>query len=254
MLAANSSEKTFSRWLSHRSQLIGACSLTRLADLSGVNLSTLEAIAERGSLDGADRSARAWLARALKVPLKEMESFAEGAAPPIPDWRMVDLDRPGGGASARVQFPDADSCPRPITAPAGRGIPIVGRVICSDRIIWDDSNPPESRRMRISYRGLTDLFALSVEDDLAPDAGNGESLIFRNVLPAHLSRGDCVLFTFSDGTTSGQSRLGWLTAGQDGAAMLMPFGSAGADPIALRLETLVRAARLFARVGQDRAV
>lgn len=248
-----SSPNAFSRWIDHRAALLGLQTAAELANRSGIQPATLDAIVRRSSLRGVDRSTRAWLARALKVPLREMELFAAGKTPAIPDCRIVDLDRPGGVAAARANPPDNRNCPRSIPAPAGRGVPIVGRIVSSERIMWFDAQIPESRsHLSITYPGLTDLFALSVAENLAPDAAEGQCLIFRNEPPPHLSPGDIVLLTFTDGTPAGHSRLGRLSATRDGAAALVPFGCVDAMPVPLPLESIVRAARLLDRISRWR--
>lgn len=238
----------FSDWIDHRASLFGLRTVKELADRSGINPATLNTIAQSGSLRGVDRSTRAWLARALKVPLREMESFEAGKTPAIPDLRIVDLDRPGGAVAARTNRSERNERPKPVPAPTGRGVPIVGSIISSDQINWFAPQRPESQpRLRIAYPGLTDLFALSVAENLAPEGPEGQCLIFRNEPPPHLSPGDTVLFTFADGAPAGQSRIGQLSTTPDGAAALVPFGCPNAMPIPLLLESIVRAARLLDR-------
>ncbi len=235
----------FSDWIDHRAQLLRLHSRSQLADRSGISLATLNAITRTGSLRGIDRSTRAWLARALKVPLREMECFAAGKGPAISDLRRVDFDHPGGASTISSEH---DEGPAPIPARCGRGIPIVGHILSSDQINWFASGRPESqRRLPIVYPGLTDVFALSEEENLSSDAPKGECLIFRNEPPPDLSPGDTVLLTFTDGTPSGQSRIGQLSATSDGAAALVPFGRPNSIPMPLPLESIVRAARLLGR-------
>jgi len=240
------SASIFSQWLARRAGLLGLGAFSDLCDASGISPLTLRRVAESGLLDEIDRSARAWLARALKVPLRELESFAAGAGPSIPDSRVVDLDRPP--AASRPELAVADLArPSPVPAPPGRGVPIVARLSPGGDIQWlDAAAPRDTPRIPVRCPGVPDAFALAVEQDSPPDLVPETFLIFRNLPASQLAPGDIALITFSDGAPAGQSVLGRLAATSDGAAAIAAFAADAVKPVLLHLETIVRAARLIA--------
>ncbi len=234
----------FSSWLTARAQRVGLGSITDVCDASGIAVPTLHAIVAAGSLAGTDRSTRAWLARALKVPLREMEAFAAGRAPCIPDARVVDLDRRGGSKSSDPPT----GAPAPVRAPAGRGVPVVGSVDENGDVDWLSAPSSSERTIRlpIRYPGMPDLFALQTAHALRDLCPRGACLIFLDTVPSQLQHGQIALCTLADGTDTGRTRLGRLTALPNGTAGLIPPAPLGTAPIRISTETLVRAARLIA--------
>ena len=232
-------DRTFSKWITRRAAMLGLHTLSDLSEASGIALPTLASISQTGTIDQIDRSARAWLARALKVPLREMESFAAGTGPAIADDRILDLDRPPA-ASRRTDL----ICPSPALAPVGRGVAIVARFRAGAEFQWFDTSRLQNR-LPVHFPGFPDAFAVAVEAPLAPGLPPGDFLIFRNLPPAHLREGDVALYTFCDGTLAGQTLLGRLTTTSHAAPALSDF-SGRASPIPLPLETVVRTARLIA--------
>ncbi|HWE93725.1 MAG TPA: hypothetical protein VG269_07090 [Tepidisphaeraceae bacterium] len=183
-----------SHWVLHRARALGMPTAGALADESGIALETVEAMLEAGSLNRVGRSARGYLARALKVSLRDLESLDAGSAQWIPDARRVDLDRlsPAVARSLPVAIPQAIACA------AGRGMPVFGRITEGGAVEHcDDWTPLDGRRLRVRYPGIPDAFALELAVDVLPHYA-GASLAFQVIAPAGLQPGELALLTRGD--------------------------------------------------------
>ena len=145
-------------------------------------------------LAGASRSARAYLARALKVSVRELEALAAGRIQWINDERRVDFDR----LCATKKRPSHDKIPTAKSCDATKGIPILGRVLESGTVEhFDYWTPEEGRRVPVRYPGLPDVFSLELTCDVPPFM-KGQCLVFQPILPGEIRDGELMLVTLSD--------------------------------------------------------
>ncbi|MDB5331605.1 MAG: hypothetical protein JWP03_2756 [Phycisphaerales bacterium] len=185
---------SMSKWVLHRARALGMPTAGALADESGIALQTVEALLEAGTLARVGRSARGYLARALKVSLRDLESLDAGSAQWIPDARRVDLDR----LSPAVARPRLAPAPQAAPCAAGRGIPVYGRIMERGAVEhFDDWTPLDGRRLRVRYPGIPDAFALELAADVPPHH-SGTSLAFQILAPAELQPGELALLTRGD--------------------------------------------------------
>jgi hypothetical protein len=223
-------------WLEHRRKLLGIESWSALAAQAGLRSDVIEELVCRGSLKGLGRGGRAWLARALKVALQDLEALAAGKI----SWieRTVDLDRPSGCGGAviaqRVEFPVLR------TVASESGIPVVGHILDDGNVEWLD--PSTCGRLPVRVDAQPRAYSLKCK---AP-AGE-EHLIFEPVMGAALGAGMQVVMTLADGTPAGESLFGQLQEADEAAAELIcrsPLGSLRK----IQLCNIVRTGRLIARV------
>ncbi|MDB5294008.1 MAG: hypothetical protein JWL69_5249 [Phycisphaerales bacterium] len=183
-----------SEWVLHRAKVLGMTNVEALADESGIALETVQTMLEADSLRCVSRSARAYLARALKVSVRDLESLDTGGANWIADNHQVDLDRHAPSATRSR----TTKTPIPVSCPTGRGVPIVGRVI-SGGVVEHIDDPPaaDGRRLDVRYPGLPDVFALELVVDVPPYS-SGRFLAFQVIAPADVCAGELALLTRCD--------------------------------------------------------
>lgn len=173
---------TLRQWLIHRSALLGLNWPEGVAEAAGISPDALRAVGEHQTLSGIARSARGYLARALKVSVRDLESLAAGRVGWIDDARQVDRDRTSPGVA--IEIPCALAV----------GVPIVGRIISDGRVEQDDRPPQDQRRLPIRYKGAPDAFALELMQDLG-DFRGGTLLIFQPAPPGELREGELALLS-----------------------------------------------------------
>src|SRR4051794_29366804 len=111
-------------WLRHRQDLLGMASAEDLAEAAAISPGTITTILQTGTLRHVGRSARSWLARALKVTVRDLEALASGRIDWIDDSRMVDFDRLAPAPLRIARESIADNL-HPIPCRPEVGIPIV---------------------------------------------------------------------------------------------------------------------------------
>ncbi len=224
-----------SEWLRHRQLMLGLRSQEDLAEAAAISADQLERIFQTGTLRHTGRSARAWLARALKVTVRDLELLSFGGIEWIDDSHIVDFERlvPAPLRICRDTLTDEPSA---IPCPVAHGVPIVGRILYGGTAeFYGDPSAIELDRLPLRYRAMPDAFALHMVERDEPYAITGV-LIFNALPPGQIGQNQIALITRDDTADSivGQvaknsaSRLCLLT--QDGREISMP------------LEAVVRAA------------
>ncbi|MDB5303491.1 MAG: hypothetical protein JWM97_1040 [Phycisphaerales bacterium] len=228
-----------SQWVLHRAKVLGMPTAGALADESGIAIETVHAMLEADSLQHIGRSARAYLARALKVSVRDLESLDAGGAKWIAVTHHVDLDRhaPKTARSRSAAMPAAVPCP------AGRGVPILGRVMKGGAVEhFDDWTPLDGRRLRVRYAGVPDCFALELKTN-APPHQKGTFLAFQIIAPADLQAGDLALLTRSD--ASAETRLCRIEQIEASTLRLLPPANTQSTLPPVALCDILRAARII---------
>lgn len=178
-------------WMNRRANLLGLSWPDGVADACGLAPGALRIIGVSPGLRGVSRSARGYVARALKVSLRDLESLAAGGIDWIPDNRIVDYERLAMSASK----PPPIGQPAPHSCPLHLGVPILG-VISAGGIArqWTDASAEDVPRLPCRYLGFPDAFALSLCADF-PGDGPEANLVFIAIPPGELIDGETALVT-----------------------------------------------------------
>ncbi|HWE03510.1 MAG TPA: hypothetical protein VG326_13985 [Tepidisphaeraceae bacterium] len=226
----------WSDWLSHRAALLSLSWPQGVADASGVSAAMLMMIRETQTLRGLGRSARGYLARSLKVSLRELEALAAGEIDWIADDRVLDIDRVSPHSIRPIDLGRALA----VASSARQGVPILGRILETGMIehfeAWATEDGP---RIAIRYPGVPDAFALELAGDLRPYV-RGECLVFQTVPPGELADGEPALLT-ADETELRIVR-------RDGMSMhISPVHGAGQASRVIAMADILRAAQIIDR-------
>jgi hypothetical protein len=224
-----------SDWLRHRAGLLSLSWPQGVSEISGVPVAALNLIQRRQTLRGLGRSARGYLARALKVSVRELEAIGAGRIDWIADNRVLDLDRLTPNSA------------RPIDRAAGAavasslhcGVPILGRILETGLVEhFDGWTPEDGRRIAVRYPGVPDAFALELEIDLPPYVAGG-CLVFQTIPPGEVADGEFALLT-SDET---ELRVAY----RDGSMSLrtQPIAATGRRLRVIAMCDILRAARVI---------
>jgi len=227
---------TLDVWIVHRSAVLGLSWPKDVADLCGVEPAALAPLAA-GDLRRVGRSARGYLARALKVSVRDIEALAAGRIAWIDDARRVEADwlRPA------MPRPPARGAARPCKP--SHGIPILGRILGTGRVEHDETwTPEDGRRLAFRYSGVADPFALQLQASLPPHQA-GSILVFQTVLPGQLRAGDLSLITCGERET--ETELGIVYDRAADALWRRTVGVMGGDPKRVQLADILRSARVI---------
>jgi SOS-response transcriptional repressor LexA len=179
--------KSFVVWLDRRSRLVGIRTQVDLAEASGISGRTINRIYAESKLGECNRSTRIWLARTLKVSLRDLEAIDEGRIKDIPDDRIVEWDHSAGVAGG---VSDARG-KRPVAVEEG-GVPVLGRVAAGGMVeSVEDFDEELGRRLPISFPGTSRVFALEIDgDSMEPEYRRGAFIVVQDWDPARLEDGD----------------------------------------------------------------
>lgn len=226
------------QWIIHRAGLIGLAWPDGVADACGLPPTTLVSIRSTGRLAGVGRSARGYLARALKVSVRQLEALAEGKIAWIDDAHSVDLDR----FSPYALLPAKPVPPIALPCRHGLGVPILGKIlehgIVESSTAW---SPEDGARLPVRYRGAADAFAfeLAVETAMYPA---GAVLAFRLIAPGELAENELALITLTP--SAAECRLHRVRWHSPQSIQLLPDRERGESAI-VSLGDVIRAARLI---------
>ncbi|HZL34697.1 MAG TPA: hypothetical protein VFC78_05255 [Tepidisphaeraceae bacterium] len=227
----------FSHWLLHRSGLLGIPWPAGVADAAGLPVAALQAMADAGSLAHTSRSARGYLARAMKVSVRELEALADGRTQWIADERILDIDR----LSPTCLRPDLGAALVPTPCAIHRGMPILGRVAPTGIVEHFDAwTPEDGPRLPVRYPGLPDAFAVELAGDVPPYSA-GMCLAFQLVPPGELADQELALLTRSD---AGETQLCRVCREEPMQLRLQGCGASQRDLI-VAMADIVRAARIL---------
>lgn len=226
----------FLAWLEHRRKLLGIESWSALGEHAGLRSDVIEELVSNESLKGLGRGGRAWLARALKVALQDLEALAAGKI----GWieRIVDLDRPPGCGGALLL--QRVTSPALRAAPADSGISVVGRILDDGKVEWLDSS--QCGRLVVRIEGEPHAYSLKHHGPVGD-----EHLIFAPLMGAALRAGMQVVMTLADGTPSGESLFAQLQQADEAEVKLICPGPQG-KPRKIQLCNIARTGRLILRV------
>lgn len=229
---------SLSAWLAHRETLLGLKSHDDLAEAACIPRRSLDAMIERGMHSRIGRSARAYLARALEVTVRDLEDLAAGKIDWISDSRRVDWKRvtPDCLRIARAQTPlDVTTA---VACAIDRGIPIVGRISANGTAEFLHDPSQDIPRLPLRIAGAPDAFALTVTAALA-GVPAGAAILFKGLPPGELRHGELALVTIADGDE--RSLFCHVEHDKDlRLRLISPMGEPG--PM-VPMESIVRAAR-----------
>jgi hypothetical protein len=182
-------------WMKHRSALLGLAWPGGVAKASGVSHGSLDRLASDGNIAAISRSTLGYVARTMKVSVRELERFAAGRISWIDDARIFDLDRLSAASSPSPRV----TIPPPLTCPVNRGTPILGRIL-SPAVIepFDFLIIEDVMRIPIRYPGLPDVFAMEWRR-AAEGADQSGVLVFLPLPPGEILIDDQVLLTHGCG-------------------------------------------------------
>ncbi len=178
---------TFPLWICHRARVVGLSWPDGVADAAGLPASQLTALGTTGNIATLSRSARGYLARALRISVRELEALADGRLGWIDDARVFHVDRYSGdinrGAASAISYPSSS------------GVPILGRILEDGHVEHNENwTPQEGRRLSVRYRDMPDAFALELLCD-TPVCPAGGILVFQPVVPGELCDADLAVIT-----------------------------------------------------------
>jgi SOS-response transcriptional repressor LexA len=230
-------------WLLHRMELVGIRSQTELADISGVSSRTINRIFTSGSLTDTERSTRVWLARTLKVSLRDLDQIADGKVETIADSRIVEWDHCGSGRIDRVAD-RTDFTPVPAD---GDGIPIMGRVMAGGLVeSFEDWDEETGLRLPLRLPGAEGVYALEIAgDSMMPAYQPGEYIILRNIPPSELRDGEDAMIQLN-GDGDGKSAFKRVYLVGDGKLKLVSLNQRY-DPVDVRADAVARVGRLLGK-------
>jgi hypothetical protein len=186
----NSALSTLQDWITHRARIVGLAWPEGVADASGVSSFLLTSIGATGNLRRLGRGARGYIARALRVSVRELEALAEGKIDWIDDRKLVDVNRLSPGVTITAP---ATVIATPI--PSSRGVPVLGRILPNGHVEnFDNWTPEDGRRLAVRYTGVPDAFALELTCD-APPYRAGAALVFQTIAPGELRDDEFALIT-----------------------------------------------------------
>ena len=178
----------FLTWIEHRMELLGIRNQPELAEISGISARTISRLYETGTITEANRSTRLWLARTLKVSVRELEALDHGKIAGIPDDRIVEWDHRAIGAES----PDAS---RVSPVADMDGVPVIGRVAAGGMVeSYSDHDGDTSKRLPLKFPGTSNVYALEIDgDSMTPEYRRGEFVILQDVDPATIRDGEDVM-------------------------------------------------------------
>jgi hypothetical protein len=182
-------------WMIHRAKTVKLVWPHGVADAAGIEPATLALVEAIGNLRHVGRSARSYLARALKVSVRELESLDAGRIDWIGDERIVDFDLLSINASKQ----SASDAPIALPCPKHRGVPILGRILATGIVEhFDDWTPEDGPRLAVRYAGVPDAFALQIAADFPPFAVD-TCLVFQVIPQGQLMDDQLALLTHGHG-------------------------------------------------------
>ena len=228
-------------WLDHRMEVVGIERLKDLAEYSGVSLQTLRDGCAWGSLDMLSRSERRWLAAALRVCVRRLEQFNDGAIDWIEDSYMYDASE--HGRPLPKQEEDDPTCWAPLAPkPQDCGTPLIGRIRPSGKAEPDEDWHEEwGRRIPKRFGSGRGAYALELE-------GSNQSIVFCSVPAWELREGEAAVYCWN----------GWEAEGWYGRVSLQPSRARVVTPDGQRHDldvlTVVRIGKLIGRWPPPRDV
>jgi hypothetical protein len=230
-------------WLSHRARIVGLSWPDGVAAASDVAPETLHSIESTGTLRPLGRSTRAYVARTLRVSVRELEALAAGRIQWIADERVVDLDR----LSPNAVRPLRPRAPKPFACQLSHGVPILGRVLGTGRVEHEDEwTAEDGRRLPVRYTGVPDAFALELTADTLPHCA-GTCLAFQVLPPGELCDGELALIT--RGPPEAESALYRVGRVEPLSLRLRPAMVGIDQSLLVPLEQILRAARVIGSHG-----
>jgi SOS-response transcriptional repressor LexA len=205
-------------WLLHRMELVGIRSQTELAEVSGVSLRTVNRIFSERSFAGIERSTRLWLARTLKVSVKDLDRLERGEIDTIADDRIIEWEHAAQGRTNRGD---------PNLIPVGdqeNGIPIMGRVAAGGMVeSYEDWDADNGKRLPIKFAGAEGVYALEiVGDSMSPNYLPGEFVILQNIATTDLRDGEDAMVQL-DGSGDGLATFKRVYMMGEGRLKLVPL-------------------------------
>jgi len=235
----------FLEWLQHRTQLAGLNTQQDLADASGVSMRVITRIYATGTVAKAERSTKLWLARALKVSVRDLEKLDSGNVKWIPDDRVVEWEQPfglkgleSGTTTAQIRATDGQD----------RGVPVLGKVTAGGAVesFTFDRDPEDVRRLPIELPDCPSAFALEIDgDSMTPLYQPGECVILRPVPREELHDGEDALIQL-DGGEDGKSCFKRVVVVGEGKIRLLSLNSKYA-PLDVLFENIARVGRVVGK-------
>jgi SOS-response transcriptional repressor LexA len=231
---------SFSDWLLRRMELVGLRSQADLAEVSGIAPRTISRVITSGTLEKAERSTRVWLARTLKVSLRELERLDSGEITTIPDSRVFEWDHVSQGRVDRIAIGSP-------VIPAGSerdGVPVVGRVAAGGMVeSYEDWDADAGKRLPLQIPGVAGVYALEIcGDSMEPAYNPGEYVILKNIAVTELQDGEDAMVQL-DGDNDGKSAFKRVYILGEGRLKLVSLNQKY-DPIDVSAATVIRVGRL----------
>ncbi len=204
----------FLEWLRHRSKLAGLPTQQDLSDASGISLRTISKIFSDETIAKTERSIKVWLARTLKVSVRDLENLDSGKVKWIDDSRVVEWEQPYGLGSTG---------PGKVSATDGRhrGVPVLGKVTAGGAVESYEFDPDEVYRLPIEMADCPSAFALEIAgDSMTPLYQPGECVILRPVPREEMRDGEDAMIQL-DGGEEGKSCFKRLILLGDGKIRLL---------------------------------
>ena len=221
-------------------ELLGIRNQPELAELSGISSRTISRLYETGTIKDANRSTSLWLARTLKVSVRDLEALDSGKISTIPDERIVEWDSRAMG----VQAADALK----ITPVADMdGVPIIGRVAAGGMVesILDDEGEV-GKRLPLKFPGTSNVYALEIDgDSMTPEYRRGEFVILQDVDPATVRDGEDVMIQLN-GDSGGKAAFKRIYLTGPGRLKLVSLNAAFA-PCDVEMSHVIRIGRLVGK-------
>jgi hypothetical protein len=191
------------------------------------------------------RSHRAYIARTLKICLRELEALADGRLKWIGDDHIVEVERlsPNSTSAARTAAPMAIPCR------IAHGVPVLGRILSTGVVEHDDPwTPEDGARIPVRYPQVPDAFALELKAAAAPH-GTGACLVFQLIPPAEFNEGELALL--SRGEAEAETGLFRVHHEPPMSLQLLPAMRCVREPVVVATAEILRAARVIGAHGGD---
>ncbi|HET6250011.1 MAG TPA: hypothetical protein VFE47_20135 [Tepidisphaeraceae bacterium] len=224
-------------WFIHRAAIVNLAWPLGVAEAACIEPNRLDAILADAKLEYIGRSARSYLARAMKISVRDLEALCGGRIDWIPDGRKVDFDR-----LSPVIAPLPATKYEAYICRAGFGIPILGRILETGVVEhFDDWTSEDGPRLSVRYAGLPDAFAL----ELTVGIGSwfaGECLVFMAIVPGEIRGGEITLLCRD--SSEGQSELCVVERAAESLSCTIRPVAGSQLPRMIALADILRAARI----------
>lgn len=230
------------KWLQHRCQLAGVPTQQELAEVSGISLRTISKIFTEGTIAKTERSTKMWLARTLKVSVRDLENLDAGEVKWIDDDRVVEWEQPYGlrglGQKPKLNVAGADA--------ERRGVPVIGRVTAGGVVESFEFAPDDVYRLPVEMPECPSAFALEITgDSMTPLYQPGECVILRPIPREQMRDGEDAMIQL-DGGEDGKSCFKRLVLLGDNKIRLLSLNPKY-KPRDVAFENVVRVGRVIGK-------